>query len=355
MQSQSRYVVQGGGEGLVTNGASSGSTFNGLHNQMHAVNVDGQDEVPFQPELRLQVRKRLAIKLKTSVQTLIDKGVHAYDNADAADHGQDEEKEEERRRKKMKNEDPDLDDDQRLGQIRRSIEVTAESNDPNESEKKEEDERYEARKKLIEQKRLEAVEKRRARQERKEEEEKEQEKKAIGEHFQRRITTLDDPDAFEDIEEQPEPQPVLEEAEVNKSAEEQRPGDLKRLNNESFAEFQKRVKSKKIEAEAEWKKHLDKQDHKRKLQLSIDIVEGKWGTIHSSHRRSIVHDMLFCRNCGLWSETRVNSPRKPCIGQPANSFAKNSQRHMIVGFHPLHGKHKRYWADGKPAECKAGD
>ena len=112
--------------------------------------------------------------------------------------------------------------------------------------------------------------------------------------------------------------------------------DKKRKRDESIAEFSKRLKFEKDEAARKWQEHLN-HIHRFSDADAVHDAEtqlGKWANIHSSHRRSLVGGMVFCRACGKWAAIKTLALARPCEGIPRPHGGLSRLRRMMSGHHP---------------------
>ena len=67
--------------------------------------------------------------------------------------------------------------------------------------------------------------------------------------------------------------------------------------------------------------------------------------IHTSHLRSMVRSIVFCRRCGYWASKKSQKLKEACLGAPANNFNKGTLKRLLNGFHP-DCKKVTLWPDG---------
>ena len=126
----------------------------------------------------------------------------------------------------------------------------------------------------------------------------------------------------------------------------------RRLAGESLASFSKRLKLINEEADCAWRQHVLDRIHLAQIRESKvevqdgGLVSGSWGRIHTSHRRMILKDYIFCMRCGLWSQLRLSSALlHECSGTTSRGTSSRLKR-MLGGYHPVASVVT--WPDGSP-------
>ena len=69
-----------------------------------------------------------------------------------------------------------------------------------------------------------------------------------------------------------------------------------------------------------------------------------WDRVHSSHRRALVKNVLFCCKCGYWMTNKSQALTYTCKGVPQHSDGRAKLKRLMSGLHP--GRKVLLWPDG---------
>ena len=72
--------------------------------------------------------------------------------------------------------------------------------------------------------------------------------------------------------------------------------------------------------------------------------------VHTSHRKMLLRNILFCRTCGYWSSKKTQKLSEACILAPPHSDGRAKLKRMMDGYHPDRGI--KAWNDGLSTAIK---
>jgi hypothetical protein len=134
----------------------------------------------------------------------------------------------------------------------------------------------------------------------------------------------------------------------------QSPRLRKRSAKELYSQASKKLKEAKAEVKAAWSDHaqtvsrtnLQAQPLLREGDEDV-IVAHPWDTIHQSHTRYQLGDLVFCNRCGYWSIDRLQKLNEECRGKPPHNDQKAKLKRMCAGLHP--DRKVTHWRNGADA------
>ena len=84
------------------------------------------------------------------------------------------------------------------------------------------------------------------------------------------------------------------------------------------------------------------------IQLTTARSGGAYASIHSSHKRAMLNQIIFCTKCGLYCINKAEGLRMQCRGPPKNNYGKAQLKKLLSGKHPVRGAVS--WPDGSDAK-----
>ena len=75
-----------------------------------------------------------------------------------------------------------------------------------------------------------------------------------------------------------------------------------------------------------------------------------WDKIHSSHRRALVNDIVYCIKCGKYGIKKVEGLSSQCTGMPTNDFGRAQLKKFNDGIHLV--RNALSWPDGTSSAIK---
>ena len=88
--------------------------------------------------------------------------------------------------------------------------------------------------------------------------------------------------------------------------------------------------------------HIDQE-----VKLAVNEGSGAFDRVHTSHKRAMVNQIVFCIKCGLYCINKADGLSVQCRGCPTNSFGKAQLKKLLNGRHPVRGA--TTWPDGSDA------
>ena len=79
---------------------------------------------------------------------------------------------------------------------------------------------------------------------------------------------------------------------------------------------------------------------------SVPFADG----VHTSHRRMLLRNILFCKRCGYWSSKKTQKLSTECRLVPPHSDGRAKLKRMLDGYHP--DRTVQAWSDGLSTAIK---